>query len=133
MTKLVRYQDACLYADHAAWFVRYRVPVRQENGSIKLKQRTKMLGRVADYPRESDIMPLKIEFMQRLNAGKFTPESLWPWIQVLSEPSSAPRQTIDRQTLRLGTGSEIPIYVTAVSLLESMQSSPTNWVPQPNK
>jgi hypothetical protein len=68
MTKLVRYQDACLYADHAAWFVRYRVPVRQENGSIKLKQRTKMLGRVADYPRESDIMPLKIEFMQRLNA-----------------------------------------------------------------
>jgi len=34
-----------------------------------------MLGRVADYPRESDIMPLKIEFMQRLNAGKFTPDS----------------------------------------------------------
>jgi integrase len=75
VTKPVRYQDGCLYVDHAAWFVRYRVRVRQEDGSIKLKQRAKMLGRVADYPRESDIMPLKAEFMQRLNAGKFTPES----------------------------------------------------------
>ena len=75
MTKPVRYQDGCLYADHAAWFVKYRVQVRQEDGSIKLKQRAKMLGRIGDYPRESDIMPLKIEFMRRLNAGKFTPDS----------------------------------------------------------
>ena len=75
MTKPVRYQDGCLYADHAAWFVKYRVQVRQEDGSIKLKQRAKILGRIGDYPRESDIMPLKIEFMRRLNAGKFTPDS----------------------------------------------------------
>ncbi len=58
-----------------AWFVRYRVQVRPEDGSIKLKQRARMFGRVRDYPRESDIMPLKIEFMQRQNAGKFTMES----------------------------------------------------------
>src|SRR5215472_17484248 len=32
-------------------------------------------GRIGDDPRESDIMPLKIEFMRRLNAGKFTPDS----------------------------------------------------------
>jgi len=75
MTKPVRYQDGCLYADNGAWFVKYRVHVRQEDGSIKLKQRAKMLGRLEDYPRESDIMPLKIEFMRRLNAGKFTPDS----------------------------------------------------------
>src|SRR5438552_3779223 len=75
MTKPVRYQDGCLYVDHAAWFVKYRVRVRQEDGSIKLRQRAKMLGRVADYPRESDILLLKIEFMQRLNAGGFTPDS----------------------------------------------------------
>jgi integrase len=75
MTKPVRYQDGCLYVDHAAWFVKYRVRVRQEDGSIKLRQRAKMLGRVADYPRESDIRSLKIEFMQRLNAGGFTPDS----------------------------------------------------------
>ena len=75
MTKSVRYQDGCLYADHAAWYVKYRVQVRQENGSIKFKQRAKMLGRLERYPRESDIMPLKVEFMHRLNAGKFTPET----------------------------------------------------------
>src|ERR1700687_92885 len=75
MTKSVRYQDECLYAEHAAWYVKYRVQVRQENGSIKFKQRAKMLGRLEGYPRVSDIMPLKVEFMHRLNAGKFTPES----------------------------------------------------------
>jgi len=75
MTKSVRYQDGCLYADHAAWYVKYRVQVRLEDGSLKFKQRAKMLGRLERYPRESDIMPLKVEFMHRLNAGKFTPES----------------------------------------------------------
>ncbi len=75
MTKAVRYQDGCLYADNGAWFVKYRVHVRQGDGSIKLKQRAKMLGRLADYPSESHIMPLKIEFMQRVNAGRFSPHS----------------------------------------------------------
>lgn len=75
MTKPVRYQDGCLYADNGAWFVKYRVQVRQEDGSIQVKQRSKMLGRLVDYPRESDIMPLKIELMQRINAGKFSPHS----------------------------------------------------------
>ena len=28
-----------------------------------------------DYPREADILPLKTEFMLRLNAGRFTRES----------------------------------------------------------
>lgn len=73
MTKPVRYQDGCLYADNGAWFVKYRVRVQQEDGSTKLKQRAKMLGRLADYPRESDVMLLKTEFMQRINAGKFSP------------------------------------------------------------
>jgi hypothetical protein len=49
--------------------------VQVEDGSLKFKQRAKMLGRLERYPRESDIMPLKVEFMHRLNAGKFTPES----------------------------------------------------------
>jgi integrase len=33
------------------------------------------LGTLKDYPRESNIKPLLAEFMQRLNAGKFTPEA----------------------------------------------------------
>ena len=75
MTKPVRYQDGYLYVDHGAWFVRYRERVRQEDGSIKLKQRARKLGSVSEYRRESDIKPLYTNFMQRLNAGKFTPES----------------------------------------------------------
>ncbi len=75
MTKPVRYQDGHLYVDHGAWFVRYRERVRQEDGSIKLKQRARRLGSVKDYRRESDIRPLLTEFMQRLNAAKFTPEA----------------------------------------------------------
>jgi Phage integrase family len=49
--------------------------VRQEDGSFRLKQKAKKLGTIADYPLESQIMPLKTEFMHRLNAGKFTPEA----------------------------------------------------------
>lgn len=75
MTKSVRYQDGQLYVHHGAWFVRYRVRVRQEDGSTELQQRAKKLGNVADFPLESQIMPLKTEFMHRLNASRFTPES----------------------------------------------------------
>ncbi len=74
MTKSVRYQDGCLYADHAAWYVRYRAPVRQEDGSVKFKQRAKMLGHLKDFPKESDILSRKAEFMLRMNAGNFKPE-----------------------------------------------------------
>jgi len=75
MTGPVRYQDGYLYVDHGAWFVRYRERVRQDDGSSKLKQRATKLGNVRDYPRESNIRPLLAEFMQRLNAGKFAPET----------------------------------------------------------
>ena len=75
MTKSVRYQDGQLYIHHGAWFVRYRVRVRQEDGSIRLKQKAKKLGSIVEYPLESQIMPLKTEFMHRLNASTFTPQS----------------------------------------------------------
>ena len=74
MTKTVRYQEGYLFEHHGAWFVRYRERVQRENGSIKLCQRAKMLGRVKDYPRESHIKPVLVEFMQRLNAGSSLPE-----------------------------------------------------------
>jgi hypothetical protein len=49
--------------------------VRQPDGSIKDRQRAKRLGSVKDYPRESQIKPLFAEFMRRLNAGNFSPET----------------------------------------------------------
>jgi integrase len=75
MTRPVRYQEGHLYVHHKAWYVRYREPVRQEDGSIRLQQKARRLGSVRDYPRESQIKPLQAEFMQKLNAGKFSPES----------------------------------------------------------
>jgi integrase len=75
MTKPVRYQEGHLYVHHEAWFVRYREPVRQPDGSIKDRQRAKKLGSVKDYPRESQIKPLFAEFMRRLNAGSISPEA----------------------------------------------------------
>jgi hypothetical protein len=75
MTKPVRYQEGYLFVDHGAWFVRYRERARQEDGPIKLNQKARKLGTLKSYPRESNIKPLLREFMQRLNAGKFTPEA----------------------------------------------------------
>jgi integrase len=48
---------------HEAWFVRYREPVREPDGSIKFQQRAKKLGSVKDYPREPQIKPLFAEFV----------------------------------------------------------------------
>ena len=58
-----------------SWYVRFRNRVRQEDGSIKLRQKAKKLGSVKDYPRKSQIMPMLAEFMQRVNAGKFMPKA----------------------------------------------------------
>ncbi|HYY72889.1 MAG TPA: tyrosine-type recombinase/integrase [Candidatus Bathyarchaeia archaeon] len=75
MTKAVRYQRGQLYREHGAWFVRYRDRVREGNGSIKLQRRTKRLGSVEEFPTKSDIEPLRAAFMQKINAGQFSPES----------------------------------------------------------
>jgi integrase len=63
-----------LYVHHDAWYVRYRERVRQEDGSIKLRQKANRLGSLKDYPGESLIKPLLAEFLCKLNAGNFTPE-----------------------------------------------------------
>lgn len=74
VTKPVRYQEGHLYVRYAAWFVRYRERVRQEDGSIRLQQRASRLGSVKDYPSESQIKPLLAVFLRKLNAGIFTAE-----------------------------------------------------------
>jgi integrase len=74
VTKAVRYQEGHLYVHHDAWYVRYRERVRQEDGSIKLRQKANRLGSLKDYPGESLIKPLLAEFLCKLNAGNFTPE-----------------------------------------------------------
>jgi hypothetical protein len=38
------------------------------------RQKAHRLGRLEDYPLESQIKPLLAEFLEKLNAGNFTPE-----------------------------------------------------------
>jgi hypothetical protein len=75
MTKPVRYQRGYLYQDHDAWFVRYREPVRQKDGSIKFRRRAKRLGSVESFPSADDVEPLRVEFMQKINHDRCDPDS----------------------------------------------------------
>jgi len=75
MTKPVRYQRGYLYQDHDAWFVRYREPVRQKDGSIKFRRRAKRLGSVESFPSADDVEPLRVDFMQKINHDRCDPDS----------------------------------------------------------
>jgi hypothetical protein len=55
--------------------VRYREPVRQKDGSIKLRRRAKRLGSVESFPRADDVEPLRVEFMQNINHDRYDPDS----------------------------------------------------------
>lgn len=68
-------QQGSLYAQHGSWFVRYWETVRQPDGSIKRMNPAYRLASVKDYPKRSDVIPLKNRFMERLNKVGFTPEA----------------------------------------------------------
>ena len=55
--------------------MRYREEVQQADGSVKWVQRAKRLASVADYPKKSEVVPLKNEVMARLNKVGFTLEA----------------------------------------------------------
>jgi hypothetical protein len=92
LTRPVRYQKGALYQEYGAWFVRYREPVRQKDGSIKFRRRAKRLGNVGSFPRAHDIEPLRVSFMQRVNRDyangdpgmtlrEFVDGSYLPWVE----------------------------------------------------
>ena len=68
-------QQGNLFQSHGAWYVRFREQVQQTDGSIKWVQRAKRLASVADYPKKSEVIPLKNEEMARLNKVGFTVEA----------------------------------------------------------
>ena len=68
-------QQGSLYAQHGSWFVRYWETVRHPDGSIRRKNPAYRLASVKDYPKKSDVIPLKNRFMERLNKVGFTPEA----------------------------------------------------------
>ena len=68
-------QQGSLYAENGSWFVRYWEIVRQPDGSLKRKHPAHRLASVKDYPRKSEVIPLKNGFMEKLRKIGFTPEA----------------------------------------------------------
>ena len=68
-------QQGSLYAENGSWFVRYWEIVRQPDGSLKRKHPAHRLASVKDYPKKSEVVPLKNSFMEKLSKIGFTPEA----------------------------------------------------------
>ena len=68
-------QQGSLYAENGSWFVRYWEIVRQPDGSLKRKHPAHRLASVKDYPRKSEVIPLRNSFMEKLSKIGFTPEA----------------------------------------------------------
>ncbi|HEV2326173.1 MAG TPA: site-specific integrase [Terracidiphilus sp.] len=66
-------QEGSLYADHGSWFVRYWETVENADGTRTRKNPAHRLASVKDYPKKSDVIPLKNQFMDRLNKIGFMP------------------------------------------------------------
>jgi hypothetical protein len=63
----MRTQQGSLFKSHGAWYVRYR-----EHG--KKNPVAHRLVSLTEYPKKSEVIPLKNEFMDRLNRIGFTSE-----------------------------------------------------------
>lgn len=71
----MRTQQGNLFQSHGAWYVRFREQGQQPDGSITWVQRAQRLASVNDYPKKSEVVPLKNELMARLNKTGFTLEA----------------------------------------------------------
>ena len=68
-------QQGSLYMHHGSWYVRYWVTVRNPDGSQSRKNPAERLASVKDYPKKSEVIPLKNRFMESLHATGFVPEA----------------------------------------------------------
>ena len=68
-------QQGSLFRSHGAWYVRFREPVKQSDGSLKWMHRAKRLGSVREYPKKGEARDLKNKYMERLNKIGFKPEA----------------------------------------------------------
>jgi len=92
MIQSVRYQVGHLYEDHGAWFVRFRLGIRQANGSVKMQRTAERLGSVEDFATKADVEAVRMAFMQKVNGAQTSPhpsmtlsefseEFYLPWVE----------------------------------------------------
>lgn len=68
-------QQGRLYMHHGSWYVRYWETVRNEDGTLARRRPAHRLASVKDYPKKSEVIPLKNRFMESLNRIGFRPEA----------------------------------------------------------
>lgn len=68
-------QKGYLYQSHGAWYVRYREGVYRPDGSIASVQRSRRLASTREFPKKSEVVQLRDEFMAKLKRIGFTPEA----------------------------------------------------------
>ena len=68
-------QQGSLYMHHGSWYVRYWETVRNEDGTLMRRNPAHRLASVKDYPKKSEVVPLRNRFMENLNRVGFTPEA----------------------------------------------------------
>lgn len=74
---MTHHQKGYIYKANGAWHVRYREHIRQADGTVVLgKQRSKRIASIAEYRRESDVIPLVEDFLRPINRGMMTTESI---------------------------------------------------------
>ena len=73
MIQPVRYQKGYLYQDHGAWFVRFRLGVRQADGSVKVQRTAERLGSVEHFATKADVEVTRLALMQKVNGSQMSP------------------------------------------------------------
>ncbi len=92
MIQSVRYQRGHLYEDHGAWFVRFRLGIRQADGSVKMQRTAERLGSVEDFATKADVEAVRMAFMQKVNwaqtnpnpsmtLSEFSEQFYLPWVE----------------------------------------------------
>ena len=95
-----RYQAGQLKPQDGSWYARFYDEVSDGNGEPRSKERWKKLGRIEEYPRERDILPIFEGFMQAVNdrlMGAVGPD---PILRVYIEQNYLPSLRLERKTIR---------------------------------
>jgi len=95
-----RYQAGQLKPQDGSWYARFYDEVSDGNGEPRSKERWKKLGRIEDYPRERDILPIFEGFMQAVNdrlIGAVGPD---PILRVYIEQNYLPSLRLEKKTIR---------------------------------
>jgi integrase len=95
-----RYQTGQLKAKDGSWYARFYDEVPDGNGGLRSKEKWKKLGRIEEYPRERDILPVFEGFMQAVNDRLMGTAGPDPSLRVFIEQNYLPSLRLEKKTIR---------------------------------